>query len=193
MNEKYESLKKELPSIAESVKNFPDALQGSVFNLLISNFLGESITKPNASQAPVHQEEGKTEIPGIARLDSSGNFNITIRNPKATSKEDAYKKLTYMIIRAYLMLKPGESGISRKDVINPILKKWRLNDGNCRKFLANDVGISRDGDIFSLDVHASEEADDFMKQVLDDSVLTNWTISSRTAKKKKSKTKETTK
>lgn len=119
-------------------------------------------------------------------MNDKGEFFLTARDIKANTGNDAIRRLTYVTIRAYGQLK-SESKVSRKDVINPILKKWRVNPGKARLFLATDKGLLREDDLFSLDVHATADADDFIRQIKDPTVKGNWKPSD-SGKKRKTKT-----
>ncbi len=176
----YSKLKKELPSISKVVKQFPEQVQSQVLDILLKAYL-EGAT-PEIGTGPdtpkIHALKGKGELPGIATINEKGDFFFTVRDPKASSQADAIKRLTYVAIRSYLLLKKGESKASRKKIINPILSEWRVYDGNARNFLVNDKGIIREGDLLSLDVHATKEADTFIKDILDQKKSGSWNPSS---------------
>jgi hypothetical protein len=192
MKDRYASLKKELPAISRVVKVFPDQLHAKVFDLLVAEYLSTEVPvlreKPGAPGAKA--QVGKNEIPGIARLDDKGNFHFTVRDPKATAQADAVKRLTYVAIRSHLLLKKDESGVSRKKVINPILTDWRVYDGNSRPWLANDKGILRDGDLYSLDKHATDEADQFIREILDTKLAGSWKPGATAKRKPRAKSKK---
>lgn len=174
MNERYVALKNELPAIAKLVDLFPSTIQATVFDLLTLQFLGAA---PNLGSTLVVDSDSRKasdlkSLDGVAMLDDKGDFHFTVRDIKATSQNDATKRLTYVAIRAYTELKNEKA--SRKQVINPILGKWRAASGNSRNFLATDAGIIRDGDLYSLDVHAVAEADEFIRQIKDPSIEGSW-------------------
>lgn len=176
MKDRYTSLKKELPAISKVVKAFPDQLHSKVFDLLVAEYLGAEVPTPQETlgKPTVKVQSSKNEIPGIARLDDKGNFHLTVRDPKASGQGEAVKRLTYVAMRSYLILKKDETAVSRKKIINPILTDWRIYDGNARRWLANDKGILRDGDSFSLDKHATDEADQFIKDILNTKLVGSW-------------------
>lgn len=184
MNEQYEQLKYELPSISEVVKLFPDSVQIKVFDLLVGQFLGKQIaaSSDGAEGDKTHLELPSASWEGIALLDEKGEFHLQVRDVKASSQIDATKRLTYVTIRAFMALK-GEK-VSRRRLITPILEKWRAYGGKPRDFLANDVGIIRDGDLYSLDVHAMSEADEFIRQIKDSSVQGSWKPSAGTSRRR---------
>jgi hypothetical protein len=147
---------------------------------MVSEFFDEvKITQETRQNFPTGKSKNnKNEIEGVARLDDKGDFHLIIRDPKANNKAEAVKVLTYVTIRAYHLLKKVESGASRKKMINPVLQKWRVYDSNARNFLANDNGIYRDDDLYNLDKHATDEADKFIKHILDSNIQGSWKPSS---------------
>jgi hypothetical protein len=191
MKDRYTSLKKELPAISKVVKLFPDQLHAKVFDLLVAEYMGGDVPtlQNKAGATPTKVQPGKNEIPGIARLDDKGNFHLTVRDPKATAQADAVKRLTYVAIRSYLLLKKEESAVSRKKIVNPILTDWRVYDGNSRPWLANDKGILRDGDLYSLDRHATDEADQFLNEILDTKLTGSWRPGAAAKRKPRGKSK----
>ena len=116
---------------------------------------------------------GKKEIPGIARLNDSGALKLTVRDPKATSANDAAIRLAHIAIHSYNEL-AGDPSVSSKRVIVPILREWRAYDGNTRLALARHKGIIREGDSLSLDAHSKKDALKYMAEALDDSVQGKW-------------------
>lgn len=185
---RYSKIKKELPSISKVVKLFPEQLQSQVLEILLKGFWEEDISDAvtGSDTQGLSTFKGKGELPGIATLNDKGEFYFTLRDPKAISQNDAVKRLTYVAIRSFLQLKKGESKVSRKKIINPILSEWRVYDGNARNFLANDKGLIREGDLLSLDVHATKEADKFIKDISDQKTVGSWSPSSvRTRKRTK--------
>ncbi|MFA6462010.1 MAG: hypothetical protein WCV90_07130 [Candidatus Woesearchaeota archaeon] len=191
--ETYDKIVEKMPEIAKIVSSFPEKVQDKAFDLLISNLIGEGITKgvsPKTTDVPkAIQNYAMSSLAGIAMKTSDGNFHLSIRDLKATSASDAAKRLTYVIIRAYNKIM-GEAAVSRKETINPHIESWRLNSGNTRNFLANDPGIIRNGDKYSLDIHAEAEADEFIKEIQDSNVSGNWKPNSRIPKKKNSNIEE---
>jgi hypothetical protein len=108
----------------------------------------------------------KNEMPGIALLDS-GNFALTIRDLKAKSVNDKAVRLTVITIYAYCKL-TGESSVSSKKILKPILEDWRAYSGNTRHVLAKHPGIVRNGDNLRLDQHARQEAENYIKEIQTD-------------------------
>lgn len=62
---------------------------------------------------------------------------------------------------------------SRKN-LTPILKEWRLYDGNTRARLSKERGILRDGDNLSLDAHARRDAERFIEEISDPEIKGQW-------------------
>jgi hypothetical protein len=115
---------------------------------------------------------GIGEIPGIAMLTEAGDLRITVRDLKARSGLDAAVRLAYVAIYAYQKL-VGQP-LPSPSVLTPLLKTWRLYDGNTRARLAKDKGIFRSGDDLSLDAHATRDAERFIQEILDDGVEGSW-------------------
>jgi hypothetical protein len=113
------------------------------------------------------------EIAGIARLTSEGELRLTVRDLKAGSANDAALRLAHVAIRAYQQLS-GQKTVSSKNVIVPLLKNWRIYDGNTRAVLARHKGIIRIGDELDLDIHAQNDADRYMRDILDEGVEGKW-------------------
>jgi len=118
--------------------------------------------------------EGATgEIPGIAMLTEAGELRLTVRDLKAKSANDAALRLAHIAIRAYQQL-TGQKTMSSKNVLVPLLKDWRVYDGNTRATLARHKGIIRNGDELGLDFHAQADAEKFIKEALDNSIEGTW-------------------
>ena len=113
------------------------------------------------------------EIPGIAKIFADGSFKLTVRDPKAKSTADAAIRLALVAARAYQLLS-GADTVSSKNIIVPTLRDWRAYDGNTRQDLADHKGIVRNGDNLSLDVHATQEADGYIKEIGDESIVGTW-------------------
>ncbi|MBL7664537.1 MAG: hypothetical protein JNM93_05345 [Bacteriovoracaceae bacterium] len=125
----------------------------------------------------------KNEIPGIALVTDKGAFKLTLRDTKAKSNNDAAIRLVLVSIYAHNLL-TGSSEVSTKEIINPILKHWRVYDGNTRKAIAGHQGIIRaSGGMLSLDYHATEEAKSYVKEISDPSVKGTWKASAVKNKK----------
>lgn len=112
------------------------------------------------------------ELPGIARLSDDGTFHVTVRDLKARSGLDAAVRLAHVAIYAHHEL----TGVplSSSKGLTPILKAWRLYDGNTRARLAKEKGIVRNGDQLSLDAHATRDAQRFITEILDDQAAGSW-------------------
>ena len=123
---------------------------------------GKSIT-------PTH---GGKEIAGLTRLNGDGKVEITVRDPKGRSAGDTAKRLIYLAIRAAQLL--GQETVSRKELLNPLLTRWRLNNGNTRRMIGSDRGLLKSGDSLSLDIPAAKEADEFLREALDPTVDGGW-------------------
>jgi hypothetical protein len=142
-----------------------------------ANFLQSSVP-------PVeHQSDSTGEIAGVAKMTASG-FELTARDLKARSTNDAAIRIAHVVIYAYEKL-TGEKVVSSKRILLPILRQWRAYDGNTRPAIANHKGIHRDGDNLSLDAIARKDAEKFIVEILDDSVEGTWNPKGRAAKRKK--------
>ena len=62
---------------------------------------------------------------------SNGDYHFTVRDLKAKNAIDAAKRLVYVVSYSYMSYMNTDV-VSRKDIINPILNSWRLNNGNTR-------------------------------------------------------------
>lgn len=125
---------------------------------------------------PTELREGKCkEIPGIAQISEDGDFKLTVRDLKAKNTTDAAIRLAHVTVFAYEKL-TGEKKISSKKVILPILKEWRAYTGNTRNALAKHKGILRVGDKVSLDAHSKRDTEQFIKEILDDSIKGTWKL-----------------
>lgn len=112
------------------------------------------------------------EIDGIAISDGEDALRITIRDLKARSGLDAAVRLAHIAIYACdkLLRRP----MSSRNELTPLLKEWRLYDGNTRARLAKEKGIVRDDDNLKLDAHARKAAEAYIAEVLDDTVSGRW-------------------
>ena len=136
---------------------------------------------PVSASVPISEASGTKELAGIARLLDTGDFRLTVRDLKATSANDAAVRLVHVAIRAYQQL-TGEKVVSSKSVVVPLLKAWRVYDGNTRATLAKQRGILRNGDELDLDVHAQSDADRFIREALDANVEGRWKPGARKKK-----------
>lgn len=112
------------------------------------------------------------EIGGIARLTDDGQLKVTVRDLKAKSGLDAATRLAHVAIYAHQEM-AGQPLSSRKG-LTPLLREWRLYDGNTRRRLGNDRGILRDGDNLSLDAHAKMDAQRYIEDILNPDVQGSW-------------------
>ncbi|KAA6460294.1 hypothetical protein DYQ86_14745 [Acidobacteria bacterium AB60] len=113
------------------------------------------------------------QIPGIAKLSSGGDIQLTVRDFKARSANDAATRLVHVFLWATKKL-TGRVSASSKMAIVPALRKYRCYDGNTRSVIARDKGIVRDGDELSLDFHAEQLAERFIKEILDSGTEGKW-------------------
>jgi hypothetical protein len=175
--EPFEKLKENLPEIAKIVETFPPSLQEKVYDTLVSELLGKrdntAFKDQNYDNSPSKRDNTKGELSAVATLTPEGQYHSSIRDLKATNAKDAAKRLVYVLIRSYTKLMNSPS-ISRKEVINPELVRWRLSDGNTRALIASDRGIIKQGDQLSLDQHAQNEADEFIKDIEDSDKIGSW-------------------
>ncbi len=103
------------------------------------------------------------ELPGVAYLTDAGQLRITIRDLKARSRLDAAVRLASVAIYAHQRL-AGRPLSSRRG-LTPLLKEWRLYDGNTRAKLAKERGILRSGDDLSLDARAFRNAERLVEEI----------------------------
>jgi hypothetical protein len=163
------------------------AARQRVLSYVLARFAeGELISaggKPSGGAIPAQRTElvprkveqsdsSAKEIPGIGRLTEDGQFRITIRDLKAKSGLDAATRLAHVAIYTWQRL-TGEPMSSRR-ILTPVLKEWRLYDGNTRHKLAGDRGILRDGDNLTLDAHARADAERFMEDILNPEIQGTW-------------------
>jgi hypothetical protein len=118
------------------------------------------------------------QIPGIALRGPDGGVKITARDLKAKSANDAAVRLAHIALLAHAEL-TGEQWASAKGTLVPLLKAWRVYDGNTRGAIAAEKGIVRNGDKISLDVHAEQQARVYISDVLDEKVKGSWTPNGR--------------
>lgn len=176
--EHFEKLKEKLPEIAKIVAAFPESLQEKVFDTLVSELLGnkrgsDGIEPKIDKSNPLIQVQGCSDLSAVATLTPEGLYHLSIRDLKATNAKDAVKRLVYVIIRSYTKLMNSPS-VSRKDIVNPELVKWRLADGNSRGYIASDRGIIKQGDQLCLDIHAQNEADEYIRDIEDSEKIGSW-------------------
>jgi hypothetical protein len=125
------------------------------------------------------------EIAGIARVTPNGELHLTVRDLKARSANDAAIRIAHLTLLANERLNNSDS-LSSKNVLVPILRRYRAYDGNTRGALAQHRGFARVGDQLSMDLHCKEEAEEFVKQILDPAVQGTWNPSAKPTKKRRS-------
>ena len=133
--------------------------------------------------------DGGREIPGIARVTENGELHLTVRDLKARSANDAAIRIAHIALLANERLNRSES-LSSKNVLVPILRKYRAYDGNTRGALAQHRGFARVGDQLSMDLHCKEETEEFMRQILDPTVQGSWNPAAKPTKKKRHPNKD---
>jgi hypothetical protein len=144
-------------------------------------FTPSSGSQTMRTQSSVEVSVGK-EMPGIAVITDSGDVRFTIRDPKAKSAREATTRLVYVGVHASQAL-TGKKGVSRKGVIVPLLKHWRVYDGNARQFLAMDKGLLKNGDELELDGHAQKDAEQYIQEIQDSNRVGSWRPGSSSRKK----------
>ena len=117
--------------------------------------------------------EKSGQIPGIAKLSGAGEVQLTVRDFKARSANEAATRLVHVFLWATKKL-TGRGSASSKLAIVPAMRKYRCYDGNTRTVIARDKGIVRDGDELSLDFHAEQLAEKFVKEILDSGAEGKW-------------------
>lgn len=145
---------------------------------------GVKLTREMSRQrdVPSMSEVVAGEIPGIAMLTETGEFRLTVRDLKAKSANDAALRLAHIAIRAYQKL-TGQKTVSSKNFLVPLLKYWRVYDGNTRAALARHKGIIRNGDELGLDSHATTDAERFISDALDNAIDGTWKPSTKARKR----------
>ncbi len=176
--ERFDTLKEQMPEIAKIVATFPEHIQGKVFDTLVYELLGKNENaKKTESQKdiilPTTPSQELDNLSSIASVTPDGSYHLVIRDLKANNAKDAVKRLIYVLIRSYTKL-TNSTTVSRKDIINPELAKWRLADGNSRAYIANDRGILKQGDHLCLDKHAQNEADQFINDINNSQIIGSW-------------------
>lgn len=142
--------------------------------------------KPSSSQ---HELQDR-EIPGVALISDSGEFLLTVRDPKAKTTNDAAVRLALVTILAYCQLS-GEKSASSRKIVKPVLEHWRAYTGNTRNVLSQHRGVIRNGDALSLDHHAQLEAERYVDEILDDELKGSWTPSGKRSSKSSNGAKST--
>lgn len=157
----------------------------SEVSLFATNSKEDNVTKDTSEISASEQE-----IPGIATISENGNYNLTIRDLKAQTTNDAAIRLSHIVIYTHQKLTDSTTTSSKK-ILKPILEQWRAYTGSTRWALKKCKGIIREGDLLSLDIHAKRTAEKYIQEILDDTVVGTWDPHSN--KKKVTKKKSTTK
>ena len=89
------------------------------------------------------------DLQDIACITDEGDFEIVISEFWASSRSDAAVRLAKLAIYTHERL--TGAAMSSRTSLTPLLKAWRLYDGNTRARLAKERGIIRSGDTLSLD------------------------------------------
>jgi hypothetical protein len=174
--EHFEKLKANLPDIAKIVAGFPEPLQENVYNTLVSALLGKNVEisqSDKTDKSETTSDHADKKMSSIATITSDGKYHLTVRDLKASNSNDAMKRLVYVIIQSYIKLMKTKS-VSRKEIINPEIIKWRLQNENKRGYIVSDKGILKDGDQLCLDQHAQNEADQFIQEIENPEISGTW-------------------
>jgi PAS domain S-box-containing protein len=165
----------ELAAIAASGAIFstlPDDARRRVLSYVLARYLPEAVPAaglPALSPIPAGpQDSGASEgaeraLQGIALLTEAGAFQLSLREFKAKSRLDAAVRLAVVAIHAHQLL-TGRP-LSSRGVLTPLLKEWRLYDGNTRSRLAREQGILRRGDDLSLNAQGVRDAERFVGDI----------------------------
>lgn len=145
--------------------------EGNALSAVPASLSAQPATSMAASPVAVI-ELTQRELPGVARLSDNGDLRITARDLKAKSGLDAGVRLAHVAIYAHERL-TGQPLSSRKG-LTPLLKEWRLYDGNVRARLAKERGIIRSDDSLSLDAHARRDAERYVDEILNDELHGQW-------------------
>lgn len=141
---------------------------------------------PSAATISPLPEATSKEIPGVAILEDDGKIQFTIRDPKAKSAADAGIRSTLVAILVHERL-TGKPEASSKNLVVPLLRDWRIYDGNIRQALADHKGIIRAGDSMRLDSYAKAEAESILQQIQDPEIQGKWNPNQVGKKGKKTK------
>jgi hypothetical protein len=142
------------------------------------------------SQTSEQQQGAHSEI---AEINEDGTLLLHLRDLKAKTKIDATKRLVLITLLLAEELS-GKKTVSSKNVLLPLLKEWRVYDGNTREFIATYQGIHRKGDELSLDKPGKDEARKYLAEIADETIIGSWSPAqaSRPVKKKAKTTGATT-
>lgn len=170
-----------------------DAAKARVLNYLIAKFgpsKAAAITFSHGGHTQHMQPSANgdvTELPGIACLQDDGTFKLTARDLKATSTINAAIRVAHVAVLAYEQL-TGEKQVSSRKVVVPALREYRAYDSNTRTALARHKGIIRKGDLLSLDAHSRQDAEQFVREILDPETHGTWTP--RSAGRRRSRSRQ---
>ena len=167
-----------LESMCVQLDELDDGARGRVLRYLFDRYPAErtmtTVRNASPSSTPAHQENIETlELRGIAVATADGGLRMTIRDLKARTAKDAARRLIYVTILANETLSGSRQVSSRKTVV-PALREYRLYDGNTRTLMSTDKGIIRSGDLLALDAHARAEAETFLQEMQDPSIIGSW-------------------
>ena len=105
---------------------------------------------------------------------------------KATSKLDAARRLTYLLLYAYEL--EGRKSIPRDD-LNEALKKVVLYDGNTSSWIGSSPDLSIEAGEVSLRLPGQEQAREVLEEVLNPEIPNTWVLgTSKASGSGKSKT-----
>jgi hypothetical protein len=137
------------------------------------------------TKTKTREDASAKEIPGIARATDTGELHLTVRDLKARSASDAAIRIAHLAIYANERLN-GLQSLSSKNILVPILRRYRAYDGNTRGALAQHRGFIRQGDQLSMDFHCKEEAEKFIKEILDpEEPQGSWNPSARATRRRR--------
>lgn len=164
-------------TVDEALRSIEDGdTRARVISWLSAKYLGGSAPTRSAGasvEAAYGTDERPNEIRGIAKLSQAGDVQLTVRDFKAKSANDAAVRLAHVVIWAAAKL-TGESNVSSKNVIVPLLRKYRCYDGNTRSAIAGNKGLVREGDLLSLDFHAEQYAEKVIAEIQDATTEGKW-------------------
>jgi hypothetical protein len=145
----------------------------------------ETAKPAEMTKTKTREDASAKEIPGIARATDTGELHLTVRDLKARSASDAAIRIAHLAIYANERLN-GLQSLSSKNILVPILRRYRAYDGNTRGALAQHRGFIRQGDQLSMDFHCKEEAEKFIKEILDpEEPQGSWNSSARATRKRR--------
>ena len=133
-----------------------------VLSYVLDRFLPDAALVQGQHLAAQLVEPAERELPGIARLTSDGQFQMTLSELKARSRLQAAVRLAMIAIYAHQRL-TGRP-LSSRQFLTPLLKEWHLYDGNTRARIAREQGVIRNGDDLSLEGAARREAERFISE-----------------------------